>query len=526
MKKLLFFLICFLPFVSHAMVTREEYNKAVLETSISATTTYTQEFVYSFFFDGTKDNPINVKDKTVNKWLDRARKGYTSSGVTYGFKNDPGPQKNFKNKFAVYCGSFVNLMVYHASGGVLNMDAYEEIKPSEVQPGDLIHFDKPDTHIAVYVNDGNDNNPNTFTLAHATGGKAQLQFVTRTPDSALRIKSESLLKLDPNLINASYDFHDRLDDFAPIIVNIMQVGTEDKIRVVATDYKHYDLTPHDDLVEVENHGIDYYQVTTSSQTPTTGWNKVDRVDYFDKEITINDEGTLYVWVKDAGGNVAHKAIFIPKIERIINDKPVITASIPTNSFVKEIDININIKDEDGISSYSVSKTHGGVFNSVDNKKEFDYNYHVTENGVYYITAKDIYDNVTDYMIEVSNIDSDSPVIDDLYYEKNNIIVMAVDLKSGLDPFAYKLNDGDWVSNNTFFVDKNGIYEITVRDALGNSISKKITVSEIKDNNENNDKIITEKSNNNTIIIALIVVVAIIIIYMLFQMKKSNYKKRK
>ena len=519
-KYFIFLVILILPFSIKA-VTREEYNKAVLETSISATTTYTDEFVYSFFWGGTKDNPKNLKSSTTDVWLSRAKEGKTSSGYRYGFKNNPGVQGPFTNKFAVFCGTFVDLMIYHASGGVFTTSDYETIKVEELQPGELIHFNEPDPHIAVFVNNNNDSNPNTFTLAHATGGKAQYQTdVNRKADYGLRIKASSLFKLNDNLVNASSDFHDRMDDYPPIITSVSQIDNSPFIKIVATDYKHYDLSPPNDLIEPESNGIYAYQITNSSIEPINNWIKVNKQTTINQEIEIKDKGTWYIWVMDVGGNTTYKEIIINNIIRKVNDKPQIEATLNTTNFSQNVIINVNIKDEDNLKEYYIGKENIPTYTKINETKNFSYTYKVLDNGKYYIYAKDIYDNISETSIDVNNLDKESPSIESLFYENNYITVYATDNESGID--AYKIDNLDWSISNRFYIDKNATYQISVRDKAGNIITKEIVIDSIKDE-ISPITVPTEVDNeesNDTVIIILIVILVIIIIYLLFPKKKK------
>ncbi len=83
-KKLILLLILFiLPFNVFA-ITREEYNEAVANVSISAATTYADDFAYSFYWGGNPSNPEN-KSYLLTEYMNNAFKGIkTKSGYIYG----------------------------------------------------------------------------------------------------------------------------------------------------------------------------------------------------------------------------------------------------------------------------------------------------------------------------------------------------------------------------------------------------------------------------------------------------------
>ena len=87
MKKILLLLliIILLP-INVLAVTREEWNKALAETSNNAATNYSNEFAYSFKWGGSPSNPVD-KSSTLNLWLKSAQQGIkTRNGYIYASK--------------------------------------------------------------------------------------------------------------------------------------------------------------------------------------------------------------------------------------------------------------------------------------------------------------------------------------------------------------------------------------------------------------------------------------------------------
>ena len=348
MKKLLFLLLIILLPINVLAVTRDEWNKALAETSNDAATNYSNEFVYSFKWGGSPSNPVN-KSSTLNEWLKSAEKGIkTKSGYIYASKkSEAGINGSFQNKFAVFCETFVKLMVYHASGGKVSYpDDYETIKVSELKRGDLIHFEN---HIAVYLDNANDSSNYTWNVVEASSS-VHTKVISRLPDKGYRLKESALSKLNYNTVTASYDFHDRLDDYAPKINSVTEISGTNKIKISASDNKHYDLSEKNDLLEPENSGIVAYQISKSKKTPTTDWKKVDKTQNLNIEAEVENNGTYYVYVKDVGGNVTSKEVNLTKIV-VDKEKPTL-GEVSFESKESSVVINISgAKDDNGIKEY-------------------------------------------------------------------------------------------------------------------------------------------------------------------------------
>ena len=344
---LLLLIIILLP-INVLAVTRDEWNKAFAETSNDAATNYGNEFVYSFKWGGSPSNPVD-KSSTLNEWLKSAKQGIkTKSGYIYASKkSEAGINGSFQNKFPVFCETFVKLMVYHASGGKVSYpDDYETIKVSEIKRGDLIHFEN---HIAIYLDNANDSSNNTFTVVEASGS-VHTKVISREPDKGFRLKESALARLEYNTVMASYDFHDRLDDYAPVINSVNEVSGTNKIKISASDNKHYDLAEKSDVLEPENYGIVAYKVSKSSSIPTTDWKKIDKQTTKNIEVEVEGNGTYYVFVKDVGGNVTSKQVNLTKIV-VDKEKPSlgeVTFESKESSVVVKI---TGAKDDNGIKEY-------------------------------------------------------------------------------------------------------------------------------------------------------------------------------
>ena len=462
MKKIIVFvLFIFLPFYAKA-VTMDEYREALAEVGISAGTTYQSEFVYSYFYGGTKDNPINLKSSTTNKWLANGYKGITSTGYKYGFKGNPGVQGSFTNKFAVYCESFVQLMIYHASGGKVSYGDYQKVSTSELKKGDLIHFDEPDNHIAIYIDDNNDDNPKTFNVAHASAGTASYVLVNRHSDYGKALNESSLANLNYNTVTSSYDFHDRLDDSPPIINSVTQVNN--KVLIQATDYKNYSLSPSNDLLEPENFGITHYALTTSSVEPTT-WSILDKTDHLNAEVgDFTSNGLWYIWIKDVGGNVAYQTLNVSNIDTV---KPTLGNLIykTTND---SITVTINdATDNQGAVKYSFY---------LDNKLIVtqDSNVYTFSNLLYqqsYIVSYDVVDISGNIAKSMDNEIVVKSTIDSLSFTHKNVVV-AINNQQQLSIVVSSLD------NNYIVSYKSDNTSVVTVDDNGKIIGKSIGVANI------------------------------------------------
>ena len=387
MKKILLLLliIILLPINVLAAVTREEWNKALAETSTDAATNYSNEFVYSFKWGGSPSNPVD-KSSTLNEWLKSAKQGIkTKSGYIYAsMKSEAGINGSFQNKFPVFCETFVKLMVHHASGGKVSYpEDFETIKVSEIRRGDLIHFEN---HIAIYLDNANDSSNSTVTVAEASGS-VHTKVTSRESDKGFRLKESALAKLDYNTVNSSYDFHDRLDDYAPIIHNVSEISGTNRIKISASDNKHYDLAEKSDLLEPENYGIVAYKVSKSSSIPTTDWKKVDKKTTLSIEEEVEGNGTYYVFVKDVGGNVTSKQVSLSKIV-VDKTKP----SLGEATFEsKESSVVVKItgaKDDNGIKEYRYYVNN----KLVNSSKESTYEITNLSSGTTYNFYYEIVDN--------------------------------------------------------------------------------------------------------------------------------------
>lgn len=111
---------------------------------------------------------------------------------------------------------------------------------------------------------------------------------------------------------------------------------------------------------------------------------------------------------------------------------------------------------------------------------------VTENGTYSCTLswKDNGIAKTETLTyTVTDYDTEPPVITELTADKtswtNQNVTLTVMATDNYGVTSYRIDDGEWGTNNKFTVTKNGTYTVYVKDAMGNvSEDKTITITNI------------------------------------------------
>ncbi len=108
---------------------------------------------------------------------------------------------------------------------------------------------------------------------------------------------------------------------------------------------------------------------------------------------------------------------------------------------------------------------------------------VSQNGTYTVAVKTSDGRSTSVSIDVANIDREAPVINKCYvnkeypwYEPADIVVESIDKGSGLADAPYSFDGGKtFVSSALFTISKNGVYEVVVKDKVGNVAKATVTV---------------------------------------------------
>ncbi len=221
-------------------------------------------------------------------------------------------------------------------------------------------------------------------------------------------------------------------------------------------------------------------LTESTLEPPESWTEIQNTkeDYVITK-TIEDNGVYYIFAQDELG---HTSSMKYSTDIIDQDPPTIELSNELSTWGASDTIHINLSDEKaGLFGYQVMKEEQEPSEWVtieNNPKSHTVDYPVTENGTYYIYAKDAYNNITHNSIEIKWVDTNQPVANvTLSLDGKTIIANASeskDTESSIASYEYKLDDDEnWITDSnthTFAVPKYGrTYKVTVRvkDVVGN-----------------------------------------------------------
>ncbi len=109
---------------------------------------------------------------------------------------------------------------------------------------------------------------------------------------------------------------------------------------------------------------------------------------------------------------------------------------------------------------------------------------VSENGDYFVIARDRHGNLTDYGVRVENIDREPPTVSLTMSEGPDsgsalLHADAYDAISGIASQGYSWNGEGYQGSADLSVTENGTYTVTVRDNAGNEASASIEVTSIR-----------------------------------------------
>lgn len=259
---------------------------------------------------------------------------------------------------------------------------------------------------------------------------------------------------------SAMDYDTQAPSITGMTANITQPTNQDvKITITATD----------------NRG------TISYSTDKTNWQTSNI-------FTITQNGTYTFYVKDSSGNVSTGNTFT--VSNIDKTPPVITVnSFPTEWTTDDITISFfatdNITGTDNIQ-YCVSED--GTLTEVD-VAGTEQTATVTQNGTYYIYAKDAAGNVSVKPIVINCIDREAPVIsidqysDDWQNKDVEIHFSATDNSNDTLYYAVAETKNIDVSSiigteTVFTASRNGTYYLFAKDLAGNVTVKEFTVNGI------------------------------------------------
>jgi len=192
---------------------------------------------------------------------------------------------------------------------------------------------------------------------------------------------------------------------------------------------------------------------------------------YDSQITINKNR----WNFDCASFVSYV------LKKTLNLTPDVSKDIPTiiinnlnTEFTKSITLNIKIKDEDGIVEYKIYRENEESLPiKIEKNNDYEINYDIRENGIYYVYAKDSFDNEKREVINITNIDNTPPIIDSVTFSDDYITIMAHDDESGLSDNAYSFdNCMSFQMADKLKIENSGQYIICVTVIIINIIRDK------------------------------------------------------
>ncbi len=191
----------------------------------------------------------------------------------------------------------------------------------------------------------------------------------------------------------------------------------------------------------------------------------------EKEFTVSANGTYIFAVKDTAGNISDQVSIV--VEKIDNEAPEIKGVAAESDEWTVGDVKLIVTAED--------KGCGNIQYKMDDGQWQTENF-FTVNGVEQHTfyVKDALGNETSVVANATNIDTEAPVIQsvvipDVWTNTSvEITVNAIDSKSGVS--QYKLDDGQWQTENKFVIADGEEHTVYVKDVLGNVADTKVIIS--------------------------------------------------
>ncbi len=197
------------------------------------------------------------------------------------------------------------------------------------------------------------------------------------------------------------------------------------------------------------------------------------------ELTVKKNGTYYLYASYEESGVEYVTEIKVPVSNIDTVAPVISEiTMSEDDFTSEnIILQVSAEDATGLPDAYISWNG----NAYGKENQFE----VEENGVYYVTVKDIAGNTAKKEIQVNNIDKNAPVISSLtatpqpWYEDGCMITVEAaegEGESGLDEAPYSWDEGlTWTDENFYEVTETGTVNVQVRDKAGNIVTESIEV---------------------------------------------------
>lgn len=224
-------------------------------------------------------------------------------------------------------------------------------------------------------------------------------------------------------------------------------------------------------------------------------------------LRYNENGAVYrcVMKGDNGEQLVSREAVLT-----VEDKTPPTAVIgksPESWTKGNILLTVDAADLDTQLAEEAYSWDGGITYTAQNSNS------VTENGEYIVSVRDQAGNCHTQNVVIDTIDRIVPTVSisantlEKTYSPVKLFITANDLESGLHETAYFYN-GRWNAQSEYSVAKNGMYEVIVRDAVGNLASTQLDVGNIlvtsipddndddDDNNDDDDEDTADDSDDN------------------------------
>ena len=242
-----------------------------------------------------------------------------------------------------------------------------------------------------------------------------------------------------------------------------------------------------------------YAITTTDSTPTNWTSISGSPASYNISYKATTNGTYYVWVKDAAGNVAKNSIKITNIDKTTPsvNKPTYTPTAWTNG---NVTIKTVVSDSDSkLASYAVTTTTTTPTNWTSisgGQASYTVSYTATSNGTYYVWVKDVAGNINKNSIKITNIDKENPKvgtpsISPTAWTNGNVTIKSAvsDNDSKLAGYAITTNTTtptNWTSISgsqasytvSYTATSNGTYYVWVKDTAGNINKNSIKITTI------------------------------------------------
>ena len=186
---------------------------------------------------------------------------------------------------------------------------------------------------------------------------------------------------------------------------------------------------------------------------------------------VYSNGTYSVSVKDAYGRVITENVTVSKIDATT---PSLECWVSPSGWTnKSVTVTASASDsQSGVKGYCLDGTNFTSTNS----------WTISQNGNHAVCASDNVGNVTTKGFEVSNIDKDAPMLSlsksTSEWTGGGVLIKASasDERSGVA--GYSFNGGGYGSTDSWTVNSNGNYSVSVKDNAGNVTTKSISVTSI------------------------------------------------